>query len=301
MESFSRDLPMPSVSRITSLNQAHATLLHCCNKLGRFEQCCQPQTSTPSSPVLQNTQAEERRAFRQWLQRWESAFSQFLSTYASGMSSEDLSQCRILKANHIACNIVASNARPGTLEFDANLTIINNNQIRAIFKQQPLAFHLSRGRDNKNAMTLRGRRRRKPHTRRTTPNQKRFSSLHLQSIKHAPVRRLQHLPTRPKNLPGQTTHDLLAPLRPHAAELRVGPVELPPHPAQRRDDNIPLRKLPARRRLHKSRRFDPEDPREGDGTVALAGEELGAVEPDGFDADQDPAGTCGWEWAVFEL
>jgi len=119
MESFSRDLPMPSVSRITSLNQAHATLLHCCNKLARFEQCCQPQTSTPSSPVIQNTQAEERRAFRQWLQRWESAFSQFLSTYASGMSSEDLSQCRILKANHIACNIVASNARPGTLEFDA--------------------------------------------------------------------------------------------------------------------------------------------------------------------------------------
>lgn len=118
MESFSRDLPMPSVSRITSLNQAHATLLHCCNKLARFEQCCQPQTSTPSSPVLQNTQADERSVFRQWLQRWESAFSQFLSSYASGMSNEDLSQCRILKANHIACNIVASNARPGTLEFD---------------------------------------------------------------------------------------------------------------------------------------------------------------------------------------
>lgn len=118
MESFSRDLPMPSVSRITSLNQAHATLLHCCNKLARFEQCCQPQTSTPSSPVLQNTQADERSVFRQWLQRWESAFSQFLSTYASGMSNEDLSECRILKANHIACNIVASNARPGTLEFD---------------------------------------------------------------------------------------------------------------------------------------------------------------------------------------
>ena len=116
MSSFSRELPMPNVTRITSLNQAHATLLHCCNKLARFAQSCR----SPGSPTTSNDSInEERRQFQLWLEKWEAAFTEFLSYAAAAMSSQELSQCRILKANHLACNVVASDLAPGSTGSDA--------------------------------------------------------------------------------------------------------------------------------------------------------------------------------------
>ena len=35
--------------------------------------------------------------------------------------------------------------------------------------------------------------------------------------------------------------------------------------------------------------------------MALASEELGAVESEGFDTDQDPALLGDWDWPLFEL
>jgi len=116
MSSSSRELPMPNVTRITSLTQAHATLLHCCNKLARFAQSCRsPDTlTTPDGSTI-----DERRQFQLWLEKWEVAFTEFLSATMGSMSSEELSQCRVLKANHLACNVVASDVAPGPPEFDA--------------------------------------------------------------------------------------------------------------------------------------------------------------------------------------
>ncbi|KAK4542989.1 hypothetical protein LTR36_005987 [Oleoguttula mirabilis] len=112
-----RELPMPNVTRITNLNQAHATLLHCCNKLARFAQQCQ---ASGSSGAADGQVTEERRQFQQWLERWEQAFTEFLASAMVSMGSEDLTQCRVLKANHLACNVVASGAGPGTSGSDAS-------------------------------------------------------------------------------------------------------------------------------------------------------------------------------------
>lgn len=116
MSIASRELPMPNVGRITSLNQAHATLLHCCNKLARFAQ----ESKAPGrSRAQEDLIAEERKQFQQWLERWEQAFTDFLSLAMASMGSEDMTQCRILKANHLACDVVASNAGPTPSAFDA--------------------------------------------------------------------------------------------------------------------------------------------------------------------------------------
>lgn len=45
--------------------------------------------------------------------------------------------------------------------------------------------------------------------------------------------------------------------------------------------------------------FDSENSGELHGTVALAGEEFGAVEAEGFDADEDLAGLGGGDGALF--
>lgn len=108
---------MPNVQRITSLSQAHATLLHCCNKLARFAQDCR---ATEGSTAPDDLITHERRQFQQWLERWEQAFTDFLSSTMTSMGSEDVTQCRILKANHLACNVVALEAGRETSVSDAS-------------------------------------------------------------------------------------------------------------------------------------------------------------------------------------
>lgn len=90
---MTRELPMPTVTRITSLGQAQATLQHCATKLSR-----------PSSPI----DANNRLHFQQWLEQWEHAFTAYLSTEMSKMNVEDVTRCRIIKANHLASTILAS-------------------------------------------------------------------------------------------------------------------------------------------------------------------------------------------------
>ncbi|KAK4889149.1 hypothetical protein LTR17_001396 [Elasticomyces elasticus] len=99
MASPSRELPVPTISRISSLNQANATLSHCESKLRSSE------TRVDSKDCTQ-----ERRQLRVWLERWEKAFTEFLSASMASMDGEDLTRCRVLKANHLACTILASDA-----------------------------------------------------------------------------------------------------------------------------------------------------------------------------------------------
>ena len=106
--SRSRELPMPNVSKLSSLDQAHATLLHCWTKLSSFSY----QHSSPLTPSTSSSQpspvVEERQHFQRWLEQWEIAFTAFLTNAMPSMANDDVTESRVLKANHLACVILAT-------------------------------------------------------------------------------------------------------------------------------------------------------------------------------------------------
>ncbi|EME45623.1 hypothetical protein DOTSEDRAFT_71353 [Dothistroma septosporum NZE10] len=103
-----RELPMPTVTRITCLAQAQATLHHCSTKMSRSWQSHSARTSTPGTPI----EAGGQRRFQQWLDQWEEAFTAYLSYAMPAMKTEDVTRSRILKANHLSCTILASDSGP---------------------------------------------------------------------------------------------------------------------------------------------------------------------------------------------
>lgn len=103
-----RELPMPTVTRITCLGQAHATLQHCSTKLSRSWQSHPARVSSPGTPIDTSGQ----RQFLQWLDQWEQAFTAYLSYAMPTMKTEDVTKSRILKANHLSCTILASDPGP---------------------------------------------------------------------------------------------------------------------------------------------------------------------------------------------
>lgn len=104
LQGISRELPMPTVNRITNLNQAQATLLHCSAKLSKSWQNNPGRSSPPGSPL----DSDSRRDFQRWLEQWEQAFTSYLSLAMAGMKTEDITRCRVLKANHLSCTILAA-------------------------------------------------------------------------------------------------------------------------------------------------------------------------------------------------
>lgn len=110
----SRELPMPVVSRITSIAQAQATLQHCATRLNKAWQGHPARASPPGSPI----DGSEKRLFQQWLEKWEQAFTAYLSVHMSSMKPDDVTQSRVLKANHLSCTILASEAGPSMKSFN---------------------------------------------------------------------------------------------------------------------------------------------------------------------------------------
>ena len=117
---MSRELPMPNVSKISNLNQAHATLLLCSTRLLPTDQS---PMSSPRSP--QSTTSDYKRPYQQWLETWEIAFSAYLANSMASMSSEDVTRSRILKANHLALTILAADGDPPAFDlFEADFRAI---------------------------------------------------------------------------------------------------------------------------------------------------------------------------------
>jgi hypothetical protein len=79
-------------------------LLHCSTKLSKSWQSSPGRSSPPSSPI----DSDARRHFQRWLEQWEQAFTSYLSCAMAGMKTEDITRCRVLKANHLSCTILAS-------------------------------------------------------------------------------------------------------------------------------------------------------------------------------------------------
>lgn len=119
-----RELPMPTVTRITSLTQAHATLLHCWTRLSKFIGGSAPNSDSPDTPISEDSD-EGRNRFQSWLEQWENAFTAYLSTAMPSMVNEDITESRILKTNHLACTIVASGINATTSQrFDGDFNAI---------------------------------------------------------------------------------------------------------------------------------------------------------------------------------
>ena len=123
MTSITRELPMPNVSKISSLSQAEATLLHCQTKVSKFAVQSSPvssgQSSQTSSPIT-----EDRQDFQKWLEQWEHAFTAFLTNAMATMSDDDVTQSRVLKANHLACTILAADEPSIVNAFEAEYQAI---------------------------------------------------------------------------------------------------------------------------------------------------------------------------------
>lgn len=112
MSDATRELPMPNVSKLCSLDQAQATLMHCLTKLSRQ---MQDLPSTPSGSVSQPRRPileDDRQHYQRWLEQWELAFTTFLTHAMAAMSDEEVTQSRVLKANHLACTILAAGNTP---------------------------------------------------------------------------------------------------------------------------------------------------------------------------------------------
>ncbi|KAK4554791.1 hypothetical protein LTR86_008293 [Recurvomyces mirabilis] len=122
----SRELPVPTVPSITSLNQAHATLLHCWNRIWKSGIAAIPGQTTQEKPILDFT---ERRELCEWLEKWEKAFTEYLATAMTSMGQQDLTQCRVLKANHLGCTILASGS-----EVWPESTFMFEDEFRAIIE-----------------------------------------------------------------------------------------------------------------------------------------------------------------------
>ncbi|KAK3709726.1 hypothetical protein LTR37_010753 [Vermiconidia calcicola] len=118
--SSSRELPMPNVKRISSLSQAHATLQHCWTKLSTVAQGS-PSPSPVTYSSYPGSTNQNKKLFQAWLEQWELAFTAFLSNAMASMTNEDITQSRILKTNHLACTILASDIESG---FEAELRAI---------------------------------------------------------------------------------------------------------------------------------------------------------------------------------
>lgn len=124
MSGSGRELPMPTITRITSLTQAHATLLHCWNRLARFNDESTPNSASPQTPGSDDSDRERNR-FQQWLEQWEFAFTTYLSTAMASMINEDITESRVLKANHLACTIMASGVNATTsMSYDPDFNAI---------------------------------------------------------------------------------------------------------------------------------------------------------------------------------
>ena len=89
--------------------------------------------------------------------------------------------------------------------------------------------------------------------------------------------------------------------RGHARVFGVAAVESAAHAADDGGDGVVGVEFASWCRGDETDGFDAEDPWEGDaGGGALAGEHFGAVQAEGFDADQDPAVGGGGDGAVLE-
>jgi hypothetical protein len=128
--------------------------------------------------------------------------------------------------------------------------------------------------------------------RRAAADQQRLTGLHVQPDGQRPVRGLEHLGHGSQRRPRQVAAERDRLRDRHARELRVAAIEAAAHPAHHRDDLLADGQFAARAGGDDAGRLDPWHARERDLGVAETepGLQFGAVQPEGLDLDEDPAG-----------
>jgi hypothetical protein len=128
--------------------------------------------------------------------------------------------------------------------------------------------------------------------RRAAANQQRLAALHVEPDGQRSICRLQRLRHRTQCRPGQLTPEWDRLRDWYARELRVAAVEAATHATHHRDDLLSDLQLTTRAGGDETGCLDAGDPRQGDVGIGEPepGLQLGAVQTEGLDFDQDPAG-----------
>src|SRR5215469_1757645 len=107
---------------------------------------------------------------------------------------------------------------------------------------------------------------------------------------------LQRLREGTQGLPREVGFDHLYLTRRHAGIFRVPAVEIAPHAAHGSGNDLALSELPSRSAFDQTDRLDAEDPREDDTRrPTLPGEQLGPVETERLDPDQNLSQLGRWD------
>ena len=167
-------------------------------------------------------------------------------------------------------------------EFDEHL-------VDPVRTEQPLAIRSSGRRCDEGAMRFGDRGRRQTNRGCPAANQQSLALLQAQRFKQRTPGRLHPFPGWPREHSKASLSSTVWTCR-YARIFGVTAVELTPHSAHSRCDHIALLEFIARRLFHQADRLDAQNSGEFDAwRVALPGEEFGAVEAEGLDADQDLA------------
>lgn len=98
-------LPLPDVGIIHNLEHANCILHVVYSNLLIYHQHL---ASYVGHLVDLSTSATQKHLrFTPWLSKWEQAFATFLFNYSTFLAHEDMQKAKVLKANHLLCNILA--------------------------------------------------------------------------------------------------------------------------------------------------------------------------------------------------
>lgn len=96
--------PLPKLSTIRSLEHANKTLRVVYSNLLTYHQ---DYVTGHTLGTISYNVAQKQARFVPWLRQWESSFAEYLFKEAGGLSPDDMSRAKVLKATHLLAMILA--------------------------------------------------------------------------------------------------------------------------------------------------------------------------------------------------
>jgi hypothetical protein len=171
-------------------------------------------------------------------------------------------------------------------------SVVEDDMICAHLAQRASLGRRASRREDNEAAALGEDRGHEADRRRAAANQQLLAALHGEPDGQRSVCRPQRLRHGAQRRPGQPAPEWDRLRDWNARELRVAAVEAATHAAHHRDDLLSDLQLTTRAGGHETGCLDAGDPRQGDVGIGEPepGLQLGAIQTEGLDLDQDPAG-----------